>query len=146
MKAPYIQLFASKSPNWDKCREAPGAILQLMNASMPFCGLVSKCNTVLWRLMYRQPLSQIKREEPKQYSPPAAALNLRKRTDVLRCLLVSMSRSEFSSTVSRFDEKAGDIVHEASVPGFSRFPCIEDQRKSPDILVRDWSSSGISLD
>ena len=116
--------------------------MQMLNTSMPFASPVSKFNTALPKLIMRQPLGTLHRELPKKYMPPGATINLRKRVDVLRVMLIQISRPEFANTLARFTEKGGDPVEDR----WTRFPPIEDQRKSTDVVLRDWSGDSVDVD
>ncbi len=114
----------------------------MLNASLPFVGLVSKYNTALPKLAYRQPLGRIQREMPRQYKPAGATINLRKRVDVLRCMCIQTARPEFASTMARFDETNGDPLEGRWV----RFPPTEDQKKCIDVLLREWTGNTVDVD
>ena len=114
----------------------------MLNASLPFVGLVSKFNTALPKLAYRQPLGRLQREMPKQFKPSGATINLRKRVDVLRCMCMMTARPEFASIMARFDEPNGDPQEGRWV----RFPPTEDQKKSIDVLLREWSGDTVDVD
>jgi hypothetical protein len=129
----YTMAYPHQSRLWDTTREASGACPQLMNTSMAFGGTVSKYNTALPRLLYRQPLSRLARDAPSRYKPPGSTINFRQRKDVLRCVLTHMNRPEFMSVTNRFTEAAGDWEEEN---GWTRFPPQEDQKQSTDIKLR----------
>jgi hypothetical protein len=114
----------------------------MLNASIPFVGLVSKFNTALPKLAYRQPLGRLQREMPRQYKPAGATVNLRKRIDVLRCMCMMTARPEFASIMARFDEPNGELLEGRWI----RFPPMEDQKKSIDVLLREWSGNTVDVD
>jgi hypothetical protein len=109
---------------------------------MIFASPVSKFNTALPKLVNRQPLGTIHREKPKKFSPAGASVNLRKRVDVLRVMMIQISRPEFANTTARYTEKGGDPINER----WTRFPPLEDQRKATDVMLRDWAGEGVDVD
>jgi len=128
----HVREFRNQYSRWDTNREASGAPLQLVNASMTFVSTVSKYNTCLPRLMQRQPLSRIARESPMLYKAPGSLIDFRRRRDVLRCLLTHMNRPEFMHTLARFEDPHGFTTDDE----WCRFPPLEEQRKSTDVQLR----------
>ena len=123
-------------------QESSGTPQQMINTSLPFVGLVSKFNTSLPKLAYRQPLGRLQREMPRQYKPAGASINLRKRIDVLRCMCIQTARPEFAATMARFEDANGDPIEGR----WARLPPMEDQKKSIDVLLREWTGDTVDVD
>ena len=117
------------------------ANLAALNRSIMFSGYVSTAGTVLPRMTMRAPLSSLKRTKPRLFKPMMAEYDMLDHLFLFLGYGNQIGR-DFPQFVRHFTQECGE-----GTPGHPcRFPPLEDQLRSTDVMLRSTQADPISLD
>jgi len=133
----HIPISTSEAGFADAQDSLSSATTRYTNPSITFFGNISKINTTIPKMLSRQPLSNMQRENLKPYKPYGAEVNMNERKEIQRTVIVNVKRKEafeFFKNMHIMEDKE-DSNEEPKAGEWKRFYSMQEQRMSTDIKL-----------